>query len=44
MSGLGEAEEVSKKREKPDQWQEQNDRVTAVWSNEVCQTKGEEKI
>ena len=44
MSVLGEAEEVSKKREKPDQWQEQSDRVTAVWFNDVCQTKGREKI
>ena len=44
MSGLGEAEEVSMKREKSDQRQEQTVRVTAVWFNEVCQTIGREKI
>ena len=44
MPGLGEAEEVGRKRKKSDQGQEQRDHVTVVWFNEVCQTIGLEKI
>ena len=36
LSGLGETEEVRRKHDKPDQRQEQRDRLTAVWFNEVC--------
>ena len=44
MYGLGEAEVARRKHEKPDQRQEQRDRVTAVWFNEMCQMIGREKI